>query len=408
MSERCEVLIIGAALNGLAAALALGGRRALRPLDVIAVDAGDPALFRSDRHDGRASAITTSSRRMFETMGVWQRMAPHAEAMAGIIATDSTGAADDRPILLQFNDAEKPSAHMVENQYLTGALRDEAMESPAIRFFANSKVSAYDFGPGLAEATLADGRRIRANLIIAADGRFSRAREAAGIKLLGWAYDQSAIVTSIAHEAPHGGRAEEHFLGAGPFAVLPLPGNRSSIVWTEKTADAARIMVLDDAAFLSELSRRIGTHLGAIAVDAPRHAYPLSMYLAQSFHGQRLALIGDAAHVIHPMAGLGFNLGLRDVAALAECIADAVALGLDPGGGSVLDSYARWRRFDTVATAAATDGLNRLFSNDTAGLRALRSAALRTVNRFAMVKDVFQKQAAGTGRQPRLMMGEPV
>ena len=408
MTERCDVLVIGAALNGLAAALALGGRQALRPLNVIAVDARDPALFRTDKHDGRASAITTSSRRMFEAMGVWERIAPHAEAMRKIIATDSGAEADARPVLLRFDDDEKPSAHMVENQHLVGALRDEAMASPSIRFFPNCEVTGYAFGPGLAEATLGDGRRVKANLVIAADGRFSRAREAAGIKLFGWAYDQSAIVTSIARALPHEGRAEEHFLAPGPFAVLPLPGNRSSIVWTEKTADAQRIMALDDADFLAELQNRIGSHLGNIAVDAPRHSYLLSMYLAQDFSGPRLALVGDAAHVIHPMAGLGFNLGLRDVAALAESVSEAVALGLDPGGGRVLEDYGRWRRFDTVATAAATDGLNRLFSNDQPALRALRSAALMAVNRMGAVKGVFQNQAAGAGRMPRLMQGEAV
>jgi 2-octaprenyl-6-methoxyphenol hydroxylase len=270
-------------------------------------------------------------------------------------------------------------------------------------------VAGFEFGPGLARISTDDGNTIKASLIIAADGKESRARHAAGIETQGWSYDQMGIVTTVTHELPHGGRAEEHFRPSGPFAILPLTDNRSSLVWTEKSDDARRIMALDDQGFSQALEERFGTHLGRVEVAGPRHVYPLSLFLAKSFKARRLALIGDAAHVVHPIAGLGLNLGLRDAAALAQCVADAVAVGGDPGSDSVLLDYERWRRFDTVMTAAATDGLNRLFSNDDVSLRAIRDLGLRLVNRMSALKGFFMHEAAGeTGRLPKLMQGEPV
>jgi 2-octaprenyl-6-methoxyphenol hydroxylase len=410
--DKVDILIAGAALNGLAAAVALAGPRALRPLDVLVLDQADPRKFARDSFDGRASAITASSRRMLEALGVWDDIAPHAEPMRDIIVTDSKPGATTRPALLQFGEEDhggEASAAMVENRHLYGALLDAALASPNIRLEGDRRISSYAFGPGRARVTTDEGDEAQAALLIAADGRASPARKAAGIETYGWSYDQSGIVTTIAHERPHGGRAEEHFLPSGPFAILPLKDNRSSLVWTERTGDAKRIMALDDAAFLTELSRRFGGHLGEITVAGPRHAYPLSMQIAQSFIGERLALIGDAAHVIHPIAGLGFNLGLRDVAALAESISDAVKLGIDPGSASVLETYARWRRFDTVMTAVATDGLTRLFSNDNPGLRAIRGLGLRAAGSLAAFKGFFMREAAGeTGRLPKLLQGEPV
>lgn len=407
-----DVAIIGAGLNGLAAALALGGRQARRPLAVTVLDRGDPAAFATAEADGRASAITASSRRMFEALGVWEKIALHAQPMREIIVTDSRGAGEARPALLCFGEEARggePSALMVENQYLKTALLEAVLASPGIALRGGVRVTEYRFGPGLARIGTADGDEIKASLVVAADGRNSGARAAAGIKLYGWEYDQAAIVTSVAHEFPHEGRAEEHFLPAGPFAILPLPGNRSSLVWTERRGEAARIMALGEAGFAAETQARFGRHLGAVTPEGPRHTYPLSMFLARSFCGPRLALSGDAAHVIHPIAGLGFNLGLRDAAALAESVAQAVALGLDPGGDQVLGTYMRWRRFDTVMNAVATDGLNRLFSNDNAGLRALRDLGLRAANQLGPVKGYFMREAAGeTGRLPRLMQGEPV
>jgi 2-octaprenyl-6-methoxyphenol hydroxylase len=254
---------------------------------------------------------------------------------------------------------------------------------------------------------LADGAKISARLLVAADGAHSVIRERAGIASHGWSYGQSAIVTTVAHERDHHGRAEEHFLPAGPFAILPLLGNRASIVWTEESQEAERILGLTDEAFHAELERRFGLRLGEIEVVGPRRAYPLGLSVARAFAADRLALVGDAAHVIHPIAGQGLNLGLRDVAALAEVIVDAVRLGLDPGAGDVLDRYQRWRRFDTMAMGVATDGLNRLFSNRSDVLRLVRDVGLGLVDRLPALKGLFIRQAAGlVGDVPKLLRGE--
>ncbi|QIG48186.1 2-octaprenyl-6-methoxyphenyl hydroxylase [Nordella sp. HKS 07] len=410
--DKADILIAGAALNGLAAAVALAGPKALRPLDILILDQADPTKYARDTFDGRASAITASSRRMLDALGVWEAILPHAQPMRDIIITDSKLGATARPALLHFGEEDhggEPSAHMVENRHLYGALLDAALASPTVRFRTDTRIASYSFGPGFVSIGTEAGDIAKASLLIAADGRASPARKAAGIATSGWSYDQTGIVTTVAHERPHNGRAEEHFLPSGPFAILPLPNNRSSLVWTERSDDARRIIALDDQAFLAELSRRFGGHLGEIEVVGPRHAYPLSMQIAQSFTAERLALIGDAAHVVHPIAGLGFNLGLRDVAALAESIAEAVKLGLDPGSASVLETYARWRRFDTVITAMATDGLTRLFSNDNPALRALRGVGLRAAGSVGALKGFFMREAAGeTGHVPKLLRGEAV
>jgi 2-octaprenyl-6-methoxyphenol hydroxylase len=246
-----------------------------------------------------------------------------------------------------------------------------------------------------------------ARLLVAADGAHSSIREQAGITTHGWDYKQAGIVTTVEHERDHNGRAEEHFLPAGPFAILPLKGRRSSIVWTEEANEAARIVALSDEAFHGELEKRFGLHLGEIRAIGGRRAYPLGLYVARAFIAERIALVGDAAHVIHPIAGQGLNLGLRDVAALAEAIADAARLGLDIGGAQVLDRYQQWRRFDTMAMGLATDGLNRLFSNRSDMLRVVRDVGLGLVERAPAVKEFFIREAAGlTGEVPKLLRGE--
>lgn len=405
-----DIIVIGAALNGLAAALALAGRAITRPLDVVLVDVRDPRGFSTNAFDGRASAITAAARRMFEVLGVWQSVAHEAQPMTDIIVTDSATPGAARPVLLQFGvDDMKggPSSHMIENRHLYGAMLAEAEKSPHIRFCVGQAVESYHFGPGLASVTLADGTVIRAGLIVAADGRNSPAREAAGIKLVGWPYDQMGLVATVEHELPHNGRAEEHFTPTGPFAILPLPGNRSSLVWSERTEAAQRMLALSPAEFEDELKLRFGTHLGDVKIISGRHGYPLAMYVAENFAAPRLALVGDAAHVLHPLAGLGFNLGLRDVAALAQCIHDAASLGLDIGSEAVLDRYTQWRRFDTVATGAAMDGMNRLFANTNPVLTLLRRAGLMAVNRINPLKSMFVTEAAGiSGDLPKLLRGE--
>jgi 2-octaprenyl-6-methoxyphenol hydroxylase len=254
---------------------------------------------------------------------------------------------------------------------------------------------------------LAGGGAVSARLLVAADGARSMIRERAGIASHGWNYGQSGIATTVAHERDHNGRAEEHFLPAGPFAILPLKGRRSSIVWTERTQEADRIVALPDAEFLAELERRFGLHLGDIALAGPRRAHPLGLFVARSFIGERIALLGDAAHVIHPIAGQGLNMGLRDVAALAEAVVDAARLGLDVGSATVLERYQRWRRFDTMAMGVATDGLNRLFSNHSDVLRLVRDMGLGVVDRLPTLKSFFIREAAGiTGDAPKLLRGE--
>jgi 2-octaprenyl-6-methoxyphenol hydroxylase len=412
MTKPSDIIVIGAALNGLAAALALGGRQVKRPLDVVVVDLKDPDSFATNSFDGRASAITAAARRMFEVMGVWQRVSGEAQPMADIIVTDSATPGAARPVLLAFGPDDMKggaSSHMIENRHLYGAMLAEARQSPHIRFCIGQKVEHYHFGPGLAGVTLADGMVLRAPLIVAADGRNSPARETAGIRLVGWPYDQMGLVATVEHELPHHGRAEEHFTPSGPFAILPLPGNRSSLVWSERKDWAERMLALPIEAFEDELKLRFGTHLGGVKLISGRHGYPLSLFVAESFSARRLALVGDAAHVLHPLAGLGFNLGLRDVAALADCIHDAAALGLDIGSDAVLERYTQWRRFDTVATAAAMDGLNRLFANTNPVLTVLRRAGLMAVNRLGGLKSMFAGEAAGiSGDLPRLLRGEKV
>lgn len=407
MSARFDVIVVGAAQNGLAAGLALGGNRTRRPLSVAIVDIRDPRQRSPADHDARASAITASSKRMFEALGVWDHVGQHAQEMREIVVTDGIGS-NDRPVLLQFGEAAA-AASMVENHHLLDGLLAVVEKSPNITLMTGNGVAERSFAPGLAKLTLASGEQLSSSLVVAADGGKSATREAAHIDLVGWAYEQIGIVASFDHELPHHGRAEEHFKPAGPFAILPLPGNRSSIVWTEGTIEAKRLLGLTGQDFESELQRKIGSHLGKINLIGKPQGYPLSMFFAKQFHGPRLALVGDAAHVIHPLAGLGLNLGLRDVAALAECVADAYALGQDIGGLSVLERYSAWRRFDTVATAASMDGLNRLFSNNSSFLRILRDLGLRATNQMTGVKQMFAREAAGqTGSLPRLLRGENV
>ena len=407
MSTRFDVIVVGAALNGLAAGLALGGHKTRRPLSVAIVDIRDPRQRSSADNDARASAITASSKRMFEVLGVWDHVGQYVQEMREIVVTDSDRHGD-RPVLLQFGEAAA-AASMVENQHLLDSLLAVVEKSPNLTLMTGHGVAEQSFAPGLAKLTLANGAQLSCSLVVAADGGKSAIREAAHIDLVGWTYDQMGIVASFDHELPHGGRAEEHFTPAGPFAILPLPGNRSSIVWTKGTIEAKRLLSLSGQDFELELQKEIGSHLGKITLIGKPQGYPLSMFFAKEFHGPRLALVGDAAHVIHPLAGLGLNLGLRDVAALAECVADAYALGQDIGGLSVLERYSTWRRFDTVATAASMDGLNRLFSNDNSFLRIIRDFGLRTTNQLSGLKQAFAREAAGqTGSLPRLLRGENV
>jgi 2-octaprenyl-6-methoxyphenol hydroxylase len=294
---------------------------------------------------------------------------------------------------------------MVENRFLVDALV-AACEAHAVELRACA-VTGYENRRDAIRVMFADGASCDASLLVAADGGRSELRERAGIPTYGWEYDQSGIVVTVAHERDHHGRAEEHFLPAGPFAILPLPGRRSSLVWTEARGEADRIVALPADEFHRELEQRFGLHLGELRAEGAPRAFPLGYFVARSFIGERLALVGDAAHVIHPIAGQGLNLGLKDIAALAEVLVDAVRLGLDPGQADVLERYQRWRRFDTIAMGAATNSLNLLFSNRSRLLRTVRDIGLGLVDRVPPLKDALIKQAAGlSGEVPRLLRGE--
>jgi 2-octaprenyl-6-methoxyphenol hydroxylase len=323
------------------------------------------------------------------------------------VGTDSRLGDAVKPVFLTFAgevEPGEPFAHMVENGPLIAALAAKAREIGVT--LRASAIESFEVEGERVVIRCGDDA-LTSGLLIAADGARSRLRELAGIATFGWSYGQSAIVCTVAHEREHNGRAEEHFLPAGPFALLPLRGRRSSIVWTEEAREAERIVALPDDLFHVELEQRFGLHLGDIAVEGPRRVHPLGLTVARAFVAERLALVGDAAHVIHPIAGQGLNLGLRDVAALAETIVDAARLGLDFGAAHVLERYQRWRRFDTMAMGVATDGLNRLFSNRSDALRLVRDVGLGLVDRLPGLKRLFIREAAGlVGEVPKLLRGE--
>src|SRR5262245_5214602 len=411
---RCDVLIGGAGFAGLALAIAL--RQALGPAYRVTV--AGPALGRAV-NDPRATAIVAAARRLFETIGVWQAVADEVQPILDMRITDSRLGDAVRPVFLTFDGdveqsrqagaggvdlpAREPFAHMVENRPLLAVLIERAKRE-GIALVPQS-VAGQANTPSHIEAQLSEGNAIAARLLVAADGARSGIRQRAGIATHGWDYGQSGIVTTVAHERDHGGRAEEHFLPAGPFAILPLKGRRSSIVWTEASAEAERIVALADVEFHTELERRFGLHLGEIEAVGPRLTFPLGLAVARTFVAERIALVGDAAHVIHPIAGQGLNMGLKDVAALAEVIVDAARLGIDPA--TVLERDQDWRRFDTMAMGVATDGLNRLFSNHSDALRAVRDLGLGVVDRLPVLKRLFIREAAGlVGDVPKLLKGE--
>ncbi|HEY0330630.1 MAG TPA: ubiquinone biosynthesis hydroxylase [Rhodopseudomonas sp.] len=398
------IVIGGGAFAGLALALAL--RQGLGP--DIPVIVADPALALRPSRDPRATAIVAACRRLFDTLGVWQAVAPQAQPILDMVVTDSALEDVTRPVFLTFAgqiEPGEPFAHMVENRHLIDALAERA-EAAGVELRATT-VASYESRLEATSVTLGDGEVIDAALLVAADGARSKLRERAGITTYGWDYDQAGIVVTVEHEREHHGCAEEHFLPAGPFAILPLTGKRSSLVWTESRAEAARIVALSDADFHRELEQRFGLRLGEVkALDKPK-SFPLGYFVAQSFIGERLALIGDAAHVIHPIAGQGLNMGLKDVAALAEVIVDAARLGIDFGQADVLERYQTWRRFDTMAMGVATNSLNLLFSNRSTLLRSVRDIGLGVVDRLPPLKELFIRQAAGLGGEvPRLLKGE--
>lgn len=408
-SGATRIVIAGGGIAGLALALAL--KQALG--ESFAIVLADPALAATPRADNRAYAVAAGGRAMLKTLGIWERIDHTAQPMLEMIVSDSRAEDAVRPVFLTFDgevEPGEPFAHMVENAALVAALK-ASCESAGVEL-RSTGVRRFSAEDEAVELVFGDGTRCEATLLVAADGARSKLREQAGIGWVGWDYGQSGIVATIGHERPHDGRAVEHFLPSGPFAILPLAdggtlGHRSSIVWTERTENVAPLLSLDAQDMLAEIERRFGLELGEIALESAVSAHPLGFGVARRFVGERLALLGDAAHLIHPIAGQGLNLGLKDVAALAEAIVDAARLGLDPGSADVLEDYEKARRFDTVAMGAVTDGLNRLFSNDATPLRLARDLGLGIVDRLPSLKRFFIREAAGVaGAPPRLLRGE--
>lgn len=410
--ELADMVIVGGGLVGLSLALALG-RAGLR---VVVVDREVPAMAAADPFDGRGSAIAWGSARVLRAIGLWDRLAAHAAPIRDIRVSDGDSLLflhyDHRAAGVAENGEPAPLGYIVENRFTRRALYAAIAEVPQIKLLAPAEVARLERSTGRVTAELADGRVVRAALAVAGDGRDSPQRRAAGIGAGRWSYNQTAIVCAIAHEQPHQGLAHERFLPAGPFAVLPLPDEAggthlSSIVWTERAALVPTLLALSDGEFSAEIARRFGDSLGALRVAGRRWAYPLDLVLADRYVTHRLALVGDAAHAIHPVAGQGLNLGLRDVAVLAECIVDAFRLGLDIGAADTLARYERWRRVDNLLVAAVCDGMVRLFSNDVAPVRLARDAGLGLVQQIPPLKRLFMRHAMGVlGDLPRLARGE--
>ena len=417
MKTDFDVLIIGGGLVGMTAGLAC----AQAGFRVAIADIKPPIDQLDTQHDGRSSAIAAASFKMMQALGVASRLIEgentHAGPINKILISDGDAGETPSPLTLFFDgaqikdevDAGAPLGYMVENRRMRLALYQQVKAADNIKWIAPAKLTGFDTEPANMTAYFDGGTTVTAKLIVGADGKNSAVRRMAGIESENWPCHQNGIVTTVSHELPHEGVAHELFLPSGPFAILPLTGNRASIVWTDTPRAAAAAMALDDAAFEAELARRFGSFLVEVKVIAPRWSYPLTLHQSDRYIGERLALVGDAAHGMHPIAGQGLNLGLRDVAALAEVIIDAARLGLDTGTPNVLEKYEQWRRFDSVTLLAITDGLNRLFTADVEPIRLARDVGLAAVNKMPRLKGFFMEHARGTvGEMPRLLAGKPL
>lgn len=402
----CDIVFAGGGMVGLTLGIAL----ARAGLDVVVIDRETPEAVQALDYDGRASAIALGSKRVFDVAGIWGHLEREASPILDIRVADGHPLRGVSPLFLHYDHTEvgdEPFGWIIENRVIRRALHAVAAQTEGLTLIAPHRVTDLVRDAAVAVARLSDATKITARLAIAADGKFSSRRSAAGIKTSGWAYNQVAMVATVAHERNHNGTAVELFHPGGPFAMLPMTERRTNVVWSDHQHRAARIMALDDDAFLEELRIRFGDWLGDLTLVGPRFGYPLSLQQAERYTDTRFALVGDAAHSIHPIAGQGLNMGLRDVAGLAEAVVDAHRLGLDVGSVATLKAYEQRRRFDNVLLAGVTDGLLRLFNNDIPPLRAARSLGLATVNRIPPVKRFFMKHAMGVvGDLPRMVRGE--
>ncbi len=408
MEYDSDIVIVGGGLNGPALALAL----AQTGHSVTVIDALKIATRKDDAFDGRSYALALASQRLLAAIGIWDEIAPNAQPMLEIKVTDGRAGEGPSPFWMHFDHAEieeGPMGYMVEDRYLRRAFLDAMADDDRITHLSGKTVVDQSVDRSSATVTLDDGTRVTARMLVGSDGRRSGTAERAGIKRTGWGYGQTALVCALAHEKSHNGIAHQFFMPPGPLAILPLTGNRSSIVWSETEAEARRINALPDADYLEVLRPRFGSFLGDISLTGQRFTYPLNLTIANSFIADRTALIGDAAHGVHPIAGQGLNAGLRDVAALAETLTLAARRGEDIGSAQVLNRYQQWRRFDTATLAVATDAFNRLFSNDNPLLRAVRDVGMGVVNALPSLRRGFIREAAGlTGDLPKLMQGKPI
>ena len=402
-SMNSDLIIVGGGLNGLALALAA----ASAGFSVTIIDALPRAVRSLREFDGRSYALALTSKRLLQGIGVWGAVADHAQPMLEIKVTDGRAGEGAAPWMMHFDHAEieeGPMGFLVEDRHLRAAFLAAMDGSNLITQIDSARVVAQEIMPDGVTVTLDSGDIVSGRLLIGSDGRGSGTAKRAGISRIGWGYDQTAVVCAVAHDNSHGGIAHQFFMPNGPLAILPLTGNRSSIVWSETTDRAAQLMTLDDDQFLDALRPAFGSFLGQISLEGARFSYPLGLTLAQSFIADRVALIGDAAHGVHPIAGQGLNAGLRDVAALAQVLSEAHARGEDIGAAQPLARYQTWRRFDTTTLALATDTFNRLFSNDNPLLRAARDIGMAAINATPTLRRGFIREAAGlTGDLPKLM-----
>lgn len=408
MKTDTDVIIVGGGLNGPAMSLALasGGIRST------IVDSMPKSVRYDPEFDGRSYALSLTSVNMLKALGVWAEIAENSQPMLDIVVTDGKAGEGVSPLHLHFDHREieeGPMGHMIEDRYLRRGILTALDADPLIEHIAPQMVIGQTVIDGHASVTLENGREITARLIVGCDGRKSQTAVRAGIQRNRKPYNQTGLVCAISHELPHNGIAHQFFMPSGPLAILPLPGNRSSIVWTETTERAETIAAMSDTDFLDELRPRFGDFLGEISLTGARFSYPLDLTLAHSFTADRVALAGDAAHGVHYIAGQGLNLGLRDVAALAETLINAARRGEDIGSSIVLDTYARWRRVDTSTLVASTNTINRIFSNDNPLIRLGRDLGLGIVNASATARRSLIRESAGlNGDLPRLMQGRQI